>query len=420
MTTPELIETQSIRALAADGSGGAPVSEVDGRGCAISGATPAALEAFERALDASSAGAVARGAARHALQQAPAFVMAHVLQAWLLLSSRDPRRVRLARPVLARAAGLPANVRERLHLAAIAAALDDDYEAREGAPRAMCCVLIRAMRWRCKWRIRSTTSPATSGACTTACSGAAGVVARPARLPCACSPCTPSAWRNAASTRAPSELPAKRSALNPVNARAHHVMAHVFEMTDRADAGMRWMNEHMPGWAATRSSPRIAGGTWRCSICRTGQPDRALALYDRHVRAGHSTEVVGPDRCLRAAVAHRAARRPRRDALGRARRRLGAAHRRRLLQLQRPARDAGIRRRARLARARSASSARCAKPPRCRRATARPRDCSASRLPRADRIRARQRRARDQRCSPACRRSRIDSVAAMRSATCCT
>ncbi len=55
--------------------------------------------------------------------------MAHVLQAYLCLCSRDPARVRVARaPVLARAAGLPANARERLHLAAIAAALADDYE----------------------------------------------------------------------------------------------------------------------------------------------------------------------------------------------------------------------------------------------------------------------------------------------------
>ena len=29
----------------------------------------------------------------HAVQQAPAFVMAHVLQAYLLVCSRDPRRV---------------------------------------------------------------------------------------------------------------------------------------------------------------------------------------------------------------------------------------------------------------------------------------------------------------------------------------
>src|SRR6188508_2888778 len=161
MTTLELIETQSIRALAADGSGGAPVSGVDARGCAISGATPAALEAFERALEASlrwRSGAMEQ--LDIALQQAPTFVMAHVLQAWLLLSGRDLQRVRSARPILVRAAGLPANVRERLHLAAIAATLDDDYE-RAKQRLSDVCVFTRAMRWRFKPRIRSTTLPAT-------------------------------------------------------------------------------------------------------------------------------------------------------------------------------------------------------------------------------------------------------------------
>ena len=54
--------------------------------------------------------------------------MAHVLQAYLALCSRDPRRVRSAQPVLACAAGLPANRRERLHIATVAAVLADDYE----------------------------------------------------------------------------------------------------------------------------------------------------------------------------------------------------------------------------------------------------------------------------------------------------
>ena len=102
-----------------------------------------------------------------------------------------------------------------------------------------------------------------------------------------------------------------------------------------------------------------------------------------------------PDRCLCAAVAHRAARRRRGHALGRARRRLGAAHRRRLLQLQRPARDAGLRRRARLAARRRLERA-------LRRGRSLPTrhgadDAAArpARVPRADRVRARRQRARD-------------------------
>jgi hypothetical protein len=100
------------------------MSGVDVRGYRISGATPAALEAYERALAAFQrwrSGASVELAL--AIQEGPTFVMAHVLQAYLVLSSRDPRHVRAARPMLARASALPANERERLHLAALAAAL---------------------------------------------------------------------------------------------------------------------------------------------------------------------------------------------------------------------------------------------------------------------------------------------------------
>ena len=127
------------------------MSKLDERGCEISGATPAALDAYESALAKSQSWhSGAMQPLRLALREAPAFVMAHVLQAWLLLSSRDADRVRSARPILARAARLPANPRERLHLCAIAAALDDDYEA---AKEHLGNVLLS----RCRSRMRSTT-----------------------------------------------------------------------------------------------------------------------------------------------------------------------------------------------------------------------------------------------------------------------
>ena len=73
----------------------AAMSQVDARGCRVSGTTPVALQAYERALAAFQgwrSGADLQLAA--ALQEAPRFVMAHVLQAYLLLGSRDPRQVR--------------------------------------------------------------------------------------------------------------------------------------------------------------------------------------------------------------------------------------------------------------------------------------------------------------------------------------
>src|SRR4051812_17904087 len=101
----------------------------DFRACEISGATTEALDAFEHAL--ATFQSWRSDSERYlvpAMQDAPSFVMAHVLHAYLYLSSRDPVRVRSARPVLARASQMPVNARERLHLAAIASILADDYE----------------------------------------------------------------------------------------------------------------------------------------------------------------------------------------------------------------------------------------------------------------------------------------------------
>ena len=95
-------------------------------------------------------------------------------------------------------------------------------------------------------------------------------------------------------------------ALNAFDARAHHVMAHVFEMTERPAAGVRWMNEHLAAWGV--DTVVATHGWWHLALfhlaqgqldrrwrCTTGASERAL---DRSRR---------PDRCLRAAVAHPAA-----------------------------------------------------------------------------------------------------------------
>jgi len=56
-----------------------------------------------------------------ALQAAPQLLMTHLLQAGLPPCGRDLLRVAGTRPVLARAARLTANERERMHMAAIRA-----------------------------------------------------------------------------------------------------------------------------------------------------------------------------------------------------------------------------------------------------------------------------------------------------------
>ena len=102
----------------------------DLRDLELSGATPAARDAFERALDAHLSWR--SGADAHleqAVRIAPTFTMAHVLSAYFNLCSRDQVRVHQARGAYLTASKLPANPRERLHVAAMGAVLADDLQS---------------------------------------------------------------------------------------------------------------------------------------------------------------------------------------------------------------------------------------------------------------------------------------------------
>jgi tetratricopeptide (TPR) repeat protein len=268
------------------------MSHVDAQGYAVSGADPGALDTFERALaafrswrkDADIEVAVA-------LQEAPGFVMAHVLQAYMNLCSRDPRRARAALPALARAARLPANERERLHVAAISAAVGGDYKRANDAltellrsfPRDLLALQVahafdyltgdvRRMRDR---------PAAVLPAWTRDMPGYHAVLAMHAF-----------GLEECGEYERAEDTAREALALNAADARAHHVMAHVFEMTDRPDAGVRWMNEHVNVWSI--GTVVATHCWWHLALFRLaqGQLDRALALYDRRVRERHSDNVA--------------------------------------------------------------------------------------------------------------------------------
>lgn len=279
---------------AAEGSGRrrSGVERIDLRGCPVSGATTLALEAYESALAAFQVWHT--GAEQHiaaALQEAPRFVMAHVLQAYLCICSRDPRHVQSARPILERAAELQANLFERQHLAALAAVLNDDYELAKSRlghllrvqPRDVLALqVVHALDYLTGDALRMHERAA---AVLQAWSGELpGYNAVLAMYAFSLEEC--GEYRNA-------ERAARAAlALNPLDARAHHVMAHVFEMTERADAGVRWMREHAAGWDP--NSTVATHCCWHLALFHLTlrRDDRALELYDRRLRAGHSTEIA--------------------------------------------------------------------------------------------------------------------------------
>ncbi|MGE5338748.1 MAG: tetratricopeptide repeat protein [Gemmatimonadota bacterium] len=268
------------------------MSGTDWRGSSVTGATPAALDDYERALAAfQSWRSGADILLADALREAPAFVMAHVLQAWLLVCSRDPRRVRSARPVLEHAAELPANERERLHLAALSAVLADDYER---AKSLLGRLLRRHPRDVLALQVAHAFDYVTGDTTRMADRIAAVLPAWSRDLPGYHAVLAMHAFGLEEGGEYERAESAARAALdlNPLDARAHHVMAHVFEMTDRVDAGVRWMNAHVAGWDADTIVATHCW--WHLALFHLaqGQLGRALTLYDHRVRAGQSGEIA--------------------------------------------------------------------------------------------------------------------------------
>lgn len=77
--------------------------------------------------------------------------------------------------------------------------------------------------------------------------------------------------------------------LEPLDAWAHHAVAHVMEMQGRAEDGIGWMIAREPYWTGDDNFFK-AHNWWHRALCHIdlGQADRALALYDGPIRATHS------------------------------------------------------------------------------------------------------------------------------------
>ncbi len=261
-------------------------SLVDCRGDALSGATPAALPHYERAAAAFlhwREGAEAQALA--ALALAPGFTMAHVLLAWLRVNGRDPARVRSAHPHVACAAALPGNARERLHVAALRAALADDFALMH----ARLAQLLRMAP-------RDALALQTAHAFDHFAGEEAVLLARvesvlPAwsvELPGYSAVLAMHAFALGENSRYERAEHVARTALaiDPLEARAHHAMAHVFEMTHRPEAGLLWMREHAAAWASGSAVSRHAW--WHVALYELACDNAAaaLAIYDEHVRGG--------------------------------------------------------------------------------------------------------------------------------------
>ena len=267
------------------------MDQVDWRGDAISGATPAALEVFEAALASfQSWRCGTEDRLTLVRQQAPAFVMAHVLEAYLRLTSRDPKHAHSAAEALTALATLPTNARERWHMAAIRAALADDYE---GAKTLLGQLLRQHPRDVIALQVAHALDYVTGdfvhirdrveqvlNAWSIAVPGYHAVLAMYAF-----------GLEERGDYARAEEYGLRALSMDPFDARAHHVLAHVYEMTGRAESGVQWMVRRMPYWSRGTVVARHCWGHFALYRLAQGDTRSALAIYDQHVRADRSRDV---------------------------------------------------------------------------------------------------------------------------------
>jgi len=256
----------------------------DERGLTVSGATPAALEHFERSLAASL---LYRGdAATHlqaAIDEAPGFVMAQVLAAHAALGGREPSGVSRARDILARVSGLPMNARERDHVAAIGRLASGELERASALHDA---ILAETPRDILALHAAQATSYLQGDA--------DAMQERVARVLPAWSESLPGYHAvlsmyafglEETGQYALAESFAQRAlALEPYDVRAHHAMTHVHEMRGDAEAGIRWAGERSAFWAG--DTPIALHCWWHVALfhLRLGRTAQALAVYDWRLR----------------------------------------------------------------------------------------------------------------------------------------
>jgi hypothetical protein len=264
----------------------------DHRDLEISGATPAARDAFERALDAHlSWRSGADAYVEQAVEAAPEFIMAHVLSAYFDLFSRDRARVRRAHAAYATASRLPANARERLHIEAMGAVLADDFPSFN--------IMVQSLLGEYP---RDVLALQVGHAFDYLTGDTEGMAARIMAVLPAWTKDTPgyhavlamqafSLVESAQYGRA-AEQGLRALELDPWDARAHHAMTHVHEMTGNPAAGKRWMQERRLYWAADTVAALHLWWHWALFHLALGEIEAALRVYDEQVRGSRSAQVA--------------------------------------------------------------------------------------------------------------------------------
>jgi tetratricopeptide (TPR) repeat protein len=262
---------------------------IDAQGNGLSGATSEAARLFDAAIEAFN---IYRGdpvgLADKAVAIAPDFAMAHILKAHLLGLATEPQATKEAKAIVASVKTLRLSEREASHVAALdlllkgewtaaATALDrhsadyphDILALQSGHLMDFSRANARSLRDRIA-RSLPNWSPDQPGYSILLGMHAFGL-------------------EENGDYRRAEESGRRALDLQPLDAWAHHAVAHVMEMEGRSEDGIGWMVSREPHWSGDDNFFRIHNW-WHRSLyhLELGQVDEVFALYDGPIRQNRS------------------------------------------------------------------------------------------------------------------------------------
>ncbi len=246
---------------------------------------------YQSALLALRTSGDALGLAREAARADPTFAAAHLLEAWLLLWSRDVRDFAAAGKVHGRFASLPMSEAERGHATAIGTAVGGDYD---GAARRLDRIVADDPRdlvalataqvfdyYLGKPEAQLQRTARALRAWTAADEGYHALLSLHAF-----------ALEECGDYAAAEEAAWRALELEPGDVRAHHAMTHVLEMQGRADEGIRWMGERAAAWTAAGAAATHLWWHLALHQIELGRVSLAFAVYDQRMQGGSLSELI--------------------------------------------------------------------------------------------------------------------------------
>ena len=230
-------------------------------------------------------------AVQAAARAAPDSAWARIVEASVLLSSRDARDFEAAGWMYAELKGLALNPHEQAHLQAISAAVDGDYGT---ASRIYDAILAAHPRDALALSVAQVFDYYLGQP--------QALLARSTRALEAWTPDLPLyhavlslhayALQECGRYEEAEQTALRALALNPRDARAHHALAHVMEMQGRFEEGIRRLGARSALWAG--AGPMATHLWWHLALYHfeLGRPAVALALYDLRMQGQALSELI--------------------------------------------------------------------------------------------------------------------------------